>query len=127
MFHSETLPRLIVRLPVGIKDWIAEEAIKGHRSMNSVVIEALKRLMVERAQETRSRKHDAAVSHALASADPSLGACIISKSRQRAHQTELLIQKPSSGELTLFARIIEEHIEVFTDENAVQVLARNTL
>lgn len=116
MFQSEMLPRLIVRLPIRVRDWIADEAHKGRRSMNSVVIEAVNVLIATRAQEQRGPKHDAAVTHALASTELSHCDCIISKSRHHAFQTELLVQEPVTGKLSAIACITDEHIHFFTDE-----------
>ena len=125
MFYSETLPRLIVRLPVAIKDWITEEAHKGHRSMNSIVIEALSLRMTARSREERGPRHDAAVAHALTSAQLSHRDCIVSKSRHHAQQTELLVHEPVTGKLSLIARVTDEEVLFFTDESDGHPLAQD--
>jgi hypothetical protein len=109
------LPSLIVRLPPAVKDWIVVEAHKGHRSMNSIVIEALSLLMSARFREERGPRHDAAVAHALNLAELSHRDCIISRSRHLAHQTELLVQEPVTGKLDLIARVTDEEVLFFTE------------
>lgn len=63
------LHSLFVRLPSDLRGWVADEATDGHRSMNSVVIEALKLLMVTRVEERRGWKPAAAVSRAIVSVE----------------------------------------------------------
>lgn len=109
---------LFVRLPSDLRDWVVAEALDGRRSMNSIVIEAVNLLLVTRREERRGRKHAAAVSFAMASAEPPQGGSIITKSCQPAFQTELLLQKPGDDEPRLFARITDEKIQIVGTMNA---------
>jgi hypothetical protein len=40
-FASDSLPRLLVRLLVDVKQWIAQEALGGRYSMHKVVVEVM--------------------------------------------------------------------------------------
>lgn len=116
MFTNDTIAKLSVRLPPDLRSWVADAALEGRRSMNSLIIEAVHFLKLTRADERRGRKHEEAVSHAVELAKGSR--IFIVKSDKHPFQTELLDQKPGDDKPTLFARITDEHVQIFGKEEA---------
>ena len=56
MFSSQILPRLNVRLPAALKDWVAQEAADRKCPMNTVVLHALSMMRDHALSEQRGQE-----------------------------------------------------------------------
>ncbi len=110
MFASQTLPRLNVRLPSAIKDWVAQEAADRKCPMNTVVLDALTMKMDQVLSEQLGKKHDAAVNLAISVAQLPKGTEIVLQTKHHDLRTDILVREPSQTDYSFLARVHGEEV-----------------
>ena len=117
MFASQILPRLNVRLPAALEDWVAQEAADRKCPMNTVVLDALSMMRDKAVSEQLSKKHDAAVKLAISVAQLPKGMEIVLQTEHHDLRTDILVREPSQSDYSTLARVHGEEV-VFAGDPA---------
>ena len=110
MFASQTLPRLNVRLPAALKDWVAQEAADRKCPMNTIVLDALTMKMDQALSEQLAKKHDAAVNLAISVAQLPKGTAIILQTEHHGLRADILVREPLQVDYSILARVDGEEV-----------------
>ena len=106
---------MFLRLPQDLRLWVADEALRGRRSMNSLLVEAVDFFRGSRSRERRDHDHSAAIEQAISLARLPQSTSIIMRSGHHEHETEILIQTPSNADLVPLARVSGQEVTFATD------------
>ena len=110
MFASQILPRLNVRLPAALKDWVAQEAADRKCPMNTVVLDALTMKMDQALSEQLGKKHDATVKLAISVAQLPKGTEIVLQTKHHDLRTGILVREPSQTNYSFLAEVHGEDV-----------------
>jgi hypothetical protein len=56
---------LKIRLPTDLRQWVAEEGLRGRRSMNAIIVDAVGQLKATRSERLAADNHVAAIELAI--------------------------------------------------------------
>ena len=116
MLVSDGLPRLLVRLPVDVKEWVAQEALDRGCSMNAVIVEALNAKITSVFGETQNKKHAAAIKAVIDIEQLPKGTAILMPPSHRQRETDLLVRRPADVDYGLLARVSGEDATYAEDD-----------
>jgi hypothetical protein len=111
---------LKVRLPADLRQWVAEEALRGRSSLNAVIVEAVDQLKATRIETLADDNHAAAIELAISVARLPKGAAIVLQTKHHRLWTEIMVRELSQTNYSILARVQGEEV-VFADDFAEAV------
>jgi hypothetical protein len=120
LLPNRSLPRLNIRPPADVKEWVAQEAAARQCPMNTVVLDALKTKMALVLSEQENKKHAAAIELAISVARLPKGTATILPPKHHRLRTEILVCEPSQADYSILACVHGEEV-VFADDPVTTV------
>ncbi len=111
---------LKVRLPGDLRHWVAQEALRGCRSINAVVIEAIDLLKATRTNQLADDRHATAIEMAISVARLPKGTAIILQTEHHGLRTDILVREPLETDYLIIARVHGEEV-LFADDPVATV------
>jgi len=99
-----------LRLSVDLHRWVADEALRGHRSMNAVVVEAIDLMTAARTERLARERHAAAIELAISTARLPECTTFLYRPGSHDHDTEVFILKPGQTEYSFLVRVNGEKV-----------------
>jgi hypothetical protein len=121
LLPNHSLPRLNIRLPADVKEWVAQEAAGRHCPMNTVVLDALNTKMTLVLSEQAKKKHDAAIELTISAARLPKGTAIMLQAEHDHLGTDILVRRPSQADYSVLASVDGEDV-VFADDFVTPVV-----
>lgn len=114
--------RLLVRLPVDVKEWVAQEALDRGCSMNAVIVDALNAKITSVFGETQNKKHAAAIKAVIDIEQLPKGTAILMPPSHRQRETDLLVRRPADVDYGLLARVSGEDATYAEDDVSAKAM-----
>jgi hypothetical protein len=105
---------MFLRFPADLRQWVAQEGLRGRRSMNAVIVDAVEQLKVTRAERLADDSHAAAVELTISVARLPKGTAIMLQTERDHLETDILVRRPSQAHYSLLASVDGEEV-VFPD------------
>jgi len=101
---------LFLRLPADLRGWVAQEALRGRRSQNAVVVQALDLLKTTRTDRQAESRHAAAIELAISVARLPKGTAIMLQTKHHYLRTDILVLWPLQTDYLILARVHGEEV-----------------
>jgi hypothetical protein len=109
---------MFLRFPADLRQWVAEEGLRGRRSMNSVIVDAVEQLKVTRAERLADDSHAAAIELTISVARLPKGTAIMLQAEGDRLETDILVRGPSQAHYSLLASVDGEEVVFATKSGA---------
>jgi hypothetical protein len=105
---------LKIRLPTDLRQWVAEEGLRGRRPMNAIIVDAVGQLKATRTEMLAGDNHAAAIELVISVARLPKGTAIMLQTEHGHLRTDILVRQPAQTSFSMLARVRGEEV-VFAD------------
>jgi hypothetical protein len=106
---------LKIRLPTDLRQWVAEEGLRGRRSMNAIIVDAVGQLKATRSERLAADNHVAAIELAISVARLPKGTAIMLQTKHHHLSTDILVRRTSQADYSMLASVDGAEV-VFADD-----------
>lgn len=118
---AESSRSIFLRLPADLRQWVAEEGLRGRRSMNAVIVDAIGQSKAIRTERMAEDNHAAAIELAISVAQLAKGTAIMLQTEHHHLRTGILVRKPSQADYSVLACVRGEDV-AFVDDFVAPVV-----